>query len=245
MEEVKRTRRWLHAPSPAMIVACVALFVALGGTSYAAVKLPASSVGTKQIKNSAVTGAKVKDGSLTGADIKLSTLGKVPSAAAADTATAATTASTVSDGAVTTGKIGALPGAHVHAGTAQNVADSTGTNLSFSVADYNVGGVYDATHPDRLTAPVAGKYLIIGSAFWPANAVGERNLVISKNSYTMAACELPGATGMDGLAQQVSAVLQLDAGDVIRLWTYQNSGSTLNASQFSPGANLSMNWIAP
>ena len=32
-------------PSPAMIVACLALTVALGGTSYAAIKLPAASVG--------------------------------------------------------------------------------------------------------------------------------------------------------------------------------------------------------
>ena len=41
----------------------VALTVALGGTSYAAIKLPANSVGTKQIKTAAVTGEKVKDNS--------------------------------------------------------------------------------------------------------------------------------------------------------------------------------------
>ncbi len=33
-------------PSPAMVVACVALTVALGGTGYAAIKLPRNSVGT-------------------------------------------------------------------------------------------------------------------------------------------------------------------------------------------------------
>ena len=37
----------------------LALFVALGGTSYAAFKLPASSVGTKQIRAGAVTKAKL------------------------------------------------------------------------------------------------------------------------------------------------------------------------------------------
>src|ERR671927_187601 len=40
-------------------VAYLALFVALGGTSYAAIKLPANSVGTKQIKRKAVTPAKL------------------------------------------------------------------------------------------------------------------------------------------------------------------------------------------
>jgi hypothetical protein len=73
-------------PSPAMIVACVALTVALGGTSYAAIRLPANSVGTKQLKRGAVTGVKVKRNSLTGAQVVESRLGKVPSATSADNA---------------------------------------------------------------------------------------------------------------------------------------------------------------
>jgi len=100
----------------ANVTSFLALFVALSAGSYAAVKLPANSVGSKQIKAKAVTsaklgskavtspkvaanaingsnvaanaldGSKVKDGSLSGSDINLTTLGKVPSAASADTA---------------------------------------------------------------------------------------------------------------------------------------------------------------
>jgi hypothetical protein len=51
-------------PSPALVVASVALAVALGGTGYAAIVLPANSVGTKQLKNGAVVASKVKRGSL-------------------------------------------------------------------------------------------------------------------------------------------------------------------------------------
>lgn len=51
-------------------VAYVALFVALGGTSYAAVKLPKNSVGATQIKTNAVRSAEVKNGSLTAKDFK-------------------------------------------------------------------------------------------------------------------------------------------------------------------------------
>ena len=48
------------APSPAMVVSLIALFIALGGTIYAAINaLPKNSVGTKQIKNGAVTAAKI------------------------------------------------------------------------------------------------------------------------------------------------------------------------------------------
>jgi hypothetical protein len=43
----------------ANVVSMLALFVALGGVSYAAVKLPAGSVGTAQLKRHAVIGRKV------------------------------------------------------------------------------------------------------------------------------------------------------------------------------------------
>jgi hypothetical protein len=49
-------------------VAYLALFVALGGTSYAAIKLPANSVGAKQIRRNSVTSAKVKNGTLNASD---------------------------------------------------------------------------------------------------------------------------------------------------------------------------------
>ena len=58
----------VHRPSPAMTVALVALFVAMGGTGYAALKLPKNSVGSKQIKKNAVTSSKVRDGSLRARD---------------------------------------------------------------------------------------------------------------------------------------------------------------------------------
>jgi hypothetical protein len=75
-------------PSPALAVALLALFVALGGTGYAALNLPNNSVGSKQIRkgavknpdiaSSAVTGAKVKRGSLNGTDFKTGTLPQGP-----------------------------------------------------------------------------------------------------------------------------------------------------------------------
>jgi hypothetical protein len=110
-----------HRPSPAMVVACLALAVALGGTSYAAVKLPANSVGTKQLKKNAVkrskiaagavNGSKVADDSLTGSQIVESSLGQVPSAANANHATSADTAAnanhaTSADTAAPTGPAG-------------------------------------------------------------------------------------------------------------------------------------------
>jgi len=73
-------------------LALLALFIALGGTSYAAFNLPKNSVGARQLENNSVTTNKIKDGAVTGVKVKLSTLGHVPSAITANTAQSATNA---------------------------------------------------------------------------------------------------------------------------------------------------------
>ena len=67
------TRILNHARSN--LVAYVALFVALGGTSYAALSLPAGSVGTTQLRNGAVTSNKIANGSITPAKLDARSLG--------------------------------------------------------------------------------------------------------------------------------------------------------------------------
>jgi hypothetical protein len=109
-------------PSPALVIACVALFVSLGGVSYG---LATGSIDSREIKNntvrskdvrnntlrtfdirnnevrgfdvrnSTIQGRDVAFNTLTGSDISESSLGKVPSATAADTAGSATTAGSV------------------------------------------------------------------------------------------------------------------------------------------------------
>ena len=69
---LSRIRSW--RPSHTTVAAYMALFIALGGTSYAAVKLPKNSVGSTQIKKNAVSSSKVKNGSLTKSDFKASDL---------------------------------------------------------------------------------------------------------------------------------------------------------------------------
>ena len=54
----------------ANVVGYLALFVALGGSSYAAVNLGKNSVGARQLKKNAVTSSKVKDGSLLRRDLR-------------------------------------------------------------------------------------------------------------------------------------------------------------------------------
>ena len=80
----------LKSPSPALVVSCVALAVALGGTGYAVTALPKNSVGGTQIKSNAVTSSKVKNGSLLAADFKSSELSAFVAGAALRGETGAT-----------------------------------------------------------------------------------------------------------------------------------------------------------
>ncbi len=60
----------------ANVIATIALFIAVGGSAYAATALPPNSVGTAQLKNGAVTNPKLAKGAVTAANVK----GPVPDA---------------------------------------------------------------------------------------------------------------------------------------------------------------------
>jgi hypothetical protein len=63
-------RKLLRRPSPAMVVACLALTVALGGTSVAAVsQLTRNSVGPRQLQTGAVTNPKIRNNAVNSAKV--------------------------------------------------------------------------------------------------------------------------------------------------------------------------------
>ncbi len=190
-------------PSPAMVVACLALSVALGGTSVAAIQaLPRDSVGAKQLKRNAVTGPKIKANavtgakvaanSLTGADINEARLGKVPAAATADTANPIGGAGgdlagtypnpTVAAGAITTSKIGAIPQARLEKSLGQAIPGTESiVPLTWDVQRYNVGGMFNPATPDRLVVQVPGVYAIDAGARWVGNLTGYRFVAVCLN----------------------------------------------------------------
>jgi hypothetical protein len=81
-----------------MVVALIALFVALGGTTYAATSLPKNSVGTKQLKKNAVTASKLRKGAVTATKINTAglTVPNAQHATSADSASNATRAGSAS-----------------------------------------------------------------------------------------------------------------------------------------------------
>jgi hypothetical protein len=71
----------------ANVTATLALILAIGGTSYAAV-----TINGKNLKNRSVAGKKLKKNTVTGTEVRESKLGKVPRAKLADSATSAASA---------------------------------------------------------------------------------------------------------------------------------------------------------
>lgn len=59
----------------ANVMATVAVFIALGGASWAAVKIPADSVGSKQLKDDSVGGPEIKNGVVGTKDLKDGSVG--------------------------------------------------------------------------------------------------------------------------------------------------------------------------
>jgi hypothetical protein len=63
-------RKLLRRPSPAMVIACLALLVALGGTSMAAVnQLGRNTVGPLQLQTGAVTNPKIRNNAVNSAKV--------------------------------------------------------------------------------------------------------------------------------------------------------------------------------
>jgi hypothetical protein len=113
----------------ANVVSVVALFVALGGASYAVVKAPRDSVVSSSIKKGAVKGSDLGNDRVKGADVDESSLGEVPRAAQATNADTATSA-----GEATTA------GTAMNAQSAASADSAAVATLARAVADDSITG---------------------------------------------------------------------------------------------------------
>jgi hypothetical protein len=131
---LKRFR--LRRPSPALVISLLALFLALGGTGYAAFKLPKNSVGTKQLRKNAVVSSKVKNHSLVAADFKAGQLPAGPPGPKGDTGA--------------TGPAGPTASAYAQNQNAFVYVDSTTTDTVAVQLTAGAGSPLTVTVPSRL-----------------------------------------------------------------------------------------------
>ena len=213
----------------ANVVACLCLFLLLGGGTAVALK-GTNRVNSRDIVDGSVKGRDVRDGDIGTIEIGNGEIGPVDRAAA--------------------------PGARVsqpHDGSncagGQSIADATDEALLFGVEEFD----QDATHVSdptcvnplrsRLTAPLSGLYEIGAGVEWPSNNAGTRTLSVRINGLVLLATERTDAVSGAGTVQTVQTLARLDEGEFVEAVVRKTGGGSLAVS--GPQNYLSLAWLGP
>jgi trimeric autotransporter adhesin len=177
--EGKRSLR----PSPAMVVACLSLFGALGTSAYAVkVKLKANQVKTKNIRTGAVTGPKLAANAVTESKIADGSVG------ALKLGVGSVDAGKIAAGAVTKAKFAA-------SGVATNTASVNLAGSACTVTTFNAPGVQPG---DVIAFSVRDVPTAVGSRVVVQPAENQ----VTANTLNLQTCEVDGVgTGAVGVGQ--------------------------------------------
>jgi len=260
MDQVSSPTRSRRRPSPALVVATLALLVSLGGTATAAHVL--------------ITSKDIKDGTIRLVDLSPATKAALHAhAVTADNAGFAERAATLSDALSfqpiaaatqpTPGTLlplngaGRFPGsvmpdiaARVYSSHDQlthiQIAFGRVYQLTFDSVSFDTAHMFDPARPTALVAPVAGIYLITTSVSWAVQDVSlsgvNRAVYVEVNGHVIAVDQRPPAAET---RQVVTTIYRLNAGDAVQVGIGQDAGDlTANAvGDYAP--SLAMAWIAP
>ena len=226
------------------LVAVLALFVALGGVSYAATKLAKNSVGGKQLKKDAVTSPKVKDGSLQASDFKAGTLLSGPSG---PTGLPGPAGPPGPPGPAATPGSEVVPAAALTSSVNVAIANNSLVPVAFNVEEVDTAELHTAAQPARLTAPKAGIYQVSATVAFSVNATGARglSLYVDESNVNPAGETQIAAPASIVPVISASGAVKLAAGDYVTATVLQSSGATQNVlgtSSFS-GPRFSMTWV--
>ena len=154
--------RTTRLPSPALVIASLALLLVLGGTGGAAVAQapPNASVGTAQLKDGAVTAAKIKNATIVAADIASNAV------VAAKIKSSAVTGAKIAGNAVTGAKVadGSIGAADIAPGVLPP-SDAYGRFLNGPIVIPTA-----TTTIGSLTIPVAGNYVVWAKTYVTSTA---------------------------------------------------------------------------
>lgn len=223
-------RKLIKMPSPAMVVAVMALVVALGGSAWAV-----SKVGTNQIKNKAVTAPKLRNNAVTAPKLKAG----------------AVTGPKIANRAVAASKLGTVPAVTLE-WTKANASVEDGFEFpllngwSEQIDTANMWPGPDA----GVVAPLDGVYRVDAQVFWSPNAIGTRRVFIK--NFDTPANDLRVGSIIDGYTddavQYAGGLIRAEAGDRFYLYVWQDSGTDLfigNNPAPVGGTKFSVQYVGP
>jgi hypothetical protein len=184
------------------------------------------------IATDAVASAEVFNASLTAADLGPNSVGN----------------SEIVDGSIDSTELATVPTVRVRRTADQSIGTGSLTAISFTSETWDTAN-FHATNGTPVTAPVTGVYLITGNVLFASAATGFREVMLDVNNTKPIADAQDDhrSSAIDML--NVGTVYRLVAGDDVRMKVQQNSGSSLNVTASSGGAEtspeLSMTFLGP
>lgn len=120
-------------------------------------------------------------------------------------------------------------GARVYNDAAISIPNNTPTALTFNLERWDTDNIHSTTlNTSRLTCKTAGKYLIMASISFAANAVGRRWIRIRHNDTFDIDYRNFDATAAGDSAIGAGTIYDLAVDDFVEIPVYQNSGAALD-----------------
>jgi len=125
----------------------------------------------------------------------------------------------------------------------------TSTAIDLGSEDYDTDTMHStSSNTQRVTINTAGLYRIVANGNWAVNATGTRMLQVRKNSADsnvggtqLFVRRMAAATAGGSSALNVSFEVRLAANDYLELFTFQDSGGTLDVNA---NTGMLVRWIA-